>query len=255
MRCRAFHDTPKQIAVSRVPLSPNLLNMLVTDHSPRPVISLKSMRFSFSPLRDSRVPGFQDDTMEQVPFKQGRVCAEQERARLHVCSRFFIRVLSNLKIDRHNSMYCTLGRPITILNLILRGWYVVRKFIILLFSIVLLFSCSSFLTSFFLLLFTLVCALPLSLHIVSVSFPGNGNSPSLSIYSLSSIFGLVDPLPLNPTSGKHPQDIIILPLSSRTAPAFFTIHPGSRRSCRDCRPCSKETTNRNFSLSDYTMRL
>lgn len=145
MRCRAFHDTPKQIAVSRVPLSPNLLNMLVTDHSPRPVISPESMRFSFSPLRDSRVPGFQDDTVEQVPFKQGRVCAEQERARLHVCSRFFIRVLSNLKIDRHNSMYCTLGRPITILNLILRGWYVVRKFIILLFSIVLLFFLSDFL--------------------------------------------------------------------------------------------------------------
>lgn len=98
-------------------------------------------------------------------------------------------------------LICTLGRPITILNLILRGWYVVRKFLILLFSIVLLFFLSDFL---FFASFILVCALPLSLHIMSVSFPGNGNSPSLSIYSLSSIFGLVDPLPLNPTNTPSP---------------------------------------------------
>lgn len=30
-------------------------------------MSPESMRFSFSPLRDSRVPGFQDDAVEQVP--------------------------------------------------------------------------------------------------------------------------------------------------------------------------------------------
>jgi hypothetical protein len=44
--------------------------MLVTDHSPRPVVSPESMRFSFPPLRDSRVPGFQGDAVEQVPFNR-----------------------------------------------------------------------------------------------------------------------------------------------------------------------------------------